>query len=163
MDSSASHELSVSATPPEILSADSAEHPHLRALLDYWDRERGDAAMPARPKIVKEIGPLLKRVHFSDVIDGGRDFRFRLLGDAVFQCLDANQIGRMVSEHPDMAVRMRYPILMREVVRIKAPVRGLATRITAHTRVLTDSIWLPFGGPDVVQIMGMSVLTTTDR
>jgi hypothetical protein len=163
MQLASSRELSILATPPDILPAASAEHPDLRALLAFWEGERGGRPLPAKPRNIKQIGPLLKRVHLSDVIDAGCDFRFRLLGDAVFQCLDENQTGRLVSQHPDMAVRLRYPILMREVVRTKAAVRGLATRVTAHNKVLTDSIWLPFGHDAVEQIMGLSVLTTIEN
>lgn len=159
MDLSATLELSISAAPPELLPAESAEQPQLRALLAYWKNLPGSSVMPARPQINREIAPLLKRIHLSDVVDAGADFRFRLLGDAVFQCSTENQTGCLVSMHPDIAVRTRYPVLMREVVRLRAPVRGLSTRITSNTRMLVDSIWLPFGESDVAQILGMSVLT----
>jgi hypothetical protein len=152
----ASHELSVSATPPEILAAASAEDDGLRLLLLHWQRETGAAAMPLKPCIGREIGPLLKRIHLSDVIEEGRDFRFRLLGDAVFQCIAVKQTGCLVSEHPDMGVRLRYPVLMREVVRQKTPLRGLAMRISAHFRTRIESLWLPYGDGAVTQIMGMS-------
>lgn len=158
----ASLELSVSAAPPQILPAETVEHPDLRALLDYWNRLRRPNPMPARPVAGRQIGGLLKRLHLSDVVDDGADFRFRLLGDAVFVCSAENQTGRLVSTHPDIGVRLRYPILMREVVRTRGPVRGLAVRVTSNTHFRTDSLWLPFGGPDVQQVMGMSVLTQID-
>jgi hypothetical protein len=162
MELESSRELSVAAGPPQIMAADTVQHAHLVTLLEYWRELCGQDAMPPRPVIQREIGPLLKRLHYSDVIDGGRDFRFRLLGDAVFQCLDENQTGQLVSTHPDIGVRDRYPVLMREVVRTRAPVRGLAVRVTDRISMLVDSLWLPFGGPDVTQVMGMSVLTTLE-
>jgi hypothetical protein len=163
MQLESSRELSISAGPPQIMPAHTVEHPHLIVLLEYWERLRGHHRMPSKPLIVREIGPLLKRLHYSDVVDQGRDFRFRLLGDAVFQCLDENQTGQLVSAHPDIGVRDRYPVLMGEVVRIRAPVRGLAVRITDRISMLVDSLWLPFGGSDVTQVMGMSVLTTLEQ
>lgn len=152
-------EMAVSAMRPEIHPADSADHPHLKTLLAYWQTLKGHAALPARPTPARDIAPLLKRIHVSDVIDGGGDFRFRILGDAVFQCHAENQTGKLVSQHPDVDIRMRYPILMRETVRKRAPVRGLAVRTTRTGRFVTDSIWLPFGDNEVAQIMGLSVLT----
>ncbi len=159
---SAVRELSRTVTPPDILPAATAQHADLRTLLEYWQRVRGPDAMPAQVQIARDIAGLLKRIHLSDVVDAGADFRFRLLGDAVFQCLDENQTGKLVSVHPDISVRTRYPILMREVVRTAAPVRGRALRETNSGRFHVESIWLPFGGPEVAQVMGMSVLTADD-
>jgi hypothetical protein len=157
--SEASYALAVSATVPQISPGDRAEHPDLRALLDCWRRMRGPDAMPARACAMKEIGRLLKFVHLSDVIDAGRNFRFHLLGVAVFEGLAENQTGRLVGDHPDMGVRLRFPILMGEAVRTKAPVRGLAIRQTENGVSQAESIWLPFGDCEVRQIMGMSVFT----
>lgn len=155
----AANSLAVSAAPPEIVPVDQVENPDLRALLAYWERLRGPDAMPRQPRATKDIAHLLKHVHFSDVIDHGADFRFHLIGDAAFRGLCENQTGKLVSEHPDIGVRLRLPILMREVVRTKKPVVGLAIRVTGNANLRADSVWLPFGGPDVTQIMGMTALT----
>lgn len=151
--------LAVSATLPEIVPANNVENPDLRTLLAYWECQCGNDAMPRHPRASREIAHLLKHVHFSDVIDNGEDFRFHLIGDAVFRGLCENQTGKLVSEHPDIAVRLRLPILMREVVRTKRPVVGLAIRVTGNANLRADSVWLPFGGPEVTQIMGMTALT----
>jgi len=151
--------LAVSAAPPEIVPANTVQNSNLRALLAHWERLRGNEAMPAQPRVSREIAHLLKYVHFSDVIEDGENFRFHLIGDAVFQGLCENQTGKLVSDHPDMGVRLRLPILMREVVRTRQPVVGLAIRITGNANLRADSVWLPFGGPEVKQIMGMTALT----
>ena len=39
------------------------------------------------------------------------------------------------------------------------PIRGVAIRRTAEDCFHAESIWLPFGGPEVQQIMGMTVLS----
>ena len=46
---------------------------------------------------------------------------------------------------------------MREVVRTRAPVRGLALRETEHGNYRFESIWLPFGGGEVQQVLGLLV------
>ena len=56
-----------------------------------------------------------------------------------------------------MGVRARFPVLMRAVVRQKTAVRGLAARETAQGWFQVESIWLPFGGAEVHQIMGMAM------
>lgn len=146
--------------PPEILPANTTENPDIQTLLQYWQQLRAGNGLPSKPSDLKNIGPLLKYVHFSDVLDHGEAFRFRVLGDAVFQGLQEKQAGRLVSEHPDMGVRLRFPILMREVVQTQKPVRGLATRVTDVGHFRAEFIWLPFGKDIVTQIMGMGILTS---
>jgi PAS domain len=149
--------LAVSTGPPQIMPADTFEHPNLLTLLAHWEHLRGSDAMPTRADIRKEISHLLKYVHLCDVIANGEDFRFRLIGDTVFHGL-RNQTGRLVTEHPDMGVRFRFPILMREAVVTKRPVRGVAVRETTRGSFNAESIWLPFGDAEVNQILGMTVL-----
>jgi len=163
--SSIAYALAVSTTPPQIISADTVEHPHLLALLTYWERLSGANAMPARAEPRPEIRHLLKYVYVCNVLERSQDFRFQLIGDSAFQGLSENQTGRLVSEHPDMGVQLRFPIMMREVVRVKMPLRGVAVRKTEYGSFHAESIWLPFGGPEVTKVMGMTVLSLieTDR
>ena len=58
-----------------------------------------------------------------------------------------------------MGVRLRFPILMRETVLTKTPIRGVAIRDTEDGSFHAESIWLPFGGHDVKQVMGMTVFS----
>jgi hypothetical protein len=150
------YSFAVSANPPEILPAQTVENHDLRCLLDYWEKLRGQEAMPLRAVAGAGIGRLLKFTHLSDVIRHGEDFRFRIIGMGCFQGSEP-QTGRLVSEHPDMGVRARFPILMRAVVRQKTAVRGLAARETAQGWFQVESIWLPFGSTEVHQIMGMAM------
>lgn len=159
---SIAYAFAVSTSPPQIMPASTVEHPNLRAMLVYWEQLRGADIMPLRAEARKEISHLLKHVHVSEVIQGGEDFRFHLIGGAVFPGLGENQTGRLVSEHPDMGVRLRFPILMREAIRIKMPVRGVAIRETERGNYHAESIWLPFGASDVTRVMGMTVMAVID-
>ena len=128
--SSIAYSFAVTTSAPQIMPAGTVEHPNLITLLSYWEHLRGPDPMPARVEARKDVSSLLKYVHLCDVMDHGENFRFNVIGDAVFQGLSENPVGHLVSEHPDMGVRLRFPILMREVVRTKNPVRGLAIRET---------------------------------
>jgi hypothetical protein len=149
------------ASPPEIFPADLTESADLRALLAQWEKLRGarvNEIMPLRAVASAEIGRLLKFMHLADVVDNGKDFRWRIAGIGAFPGLDS-QTGRLVSQHPDMGARLRFPILMRAVVESKKPVRGLALRQTSGGNYLAESIWLPYGDTTVRQVLGMVVLS----
>jgi len=130
------------------------EDPELRHLLDYWNRLRGDRAMPTRTEIdPKEIRRSLRFVHMYDVVEGGEDFRTRLVGSSVFPGLATDQTGRLVSEHPDPGVRLRFAVLLRHVLAHRAPARSVSLRQTgsAVTDRRTEGLWLPLGHDDTVE------------
>jgi hypothetical protein len=141
-------------TPPEIHPADSVEDPDLRHLLDYWNRLRGARAMPARAELdPREIRRSLRYVHIYDVVEGGDDFRARLVGTSVFPGLDEDQTGKLVSEHPDPGIRLRFAMLLRHVLAHGAPARSVSLRQTgsAITDRRTEGLWLPLGEGESVQ------------
>jgi len=151
--------LAISASEPEIWPAETTQDADLLALLAHWEKlrdARSDRSLPLRAVASGEIGRLLKYVHLCDVVNGGGDFRWRIIGLGVFPGLDT-PVGQLVSQHPDMGVRLRFPILMRKAVATKAPVRGTARRESAVCAFSLESIWLPFGDQDVKQVMGMVV------
>ena len=154
-------------TPPEIHPADSVEDPDLRHLLDYWNRLRGARAMPARAELApKALRRSLRYVHMYDVVEGGQEFRARLVGTAVYPGLDNDQTGKLISEHPDPGVRLRFAVLLRHVVTHRAPARSVSLRQTdrAATDRRTEGLWLPLGESDSVeQILVQSSLRPLDR
>lgn len=150
------YSFAVSAKPPQILPAGTVEDAGLRTLLSYWESMRGKELLPQRATPSSLIARLLKFTHLSEVLEGGEDFRFRIVGMGVFPG-QPSQKGRLVSQHPDMGVRVRFPILMRAAVSAKTPVRGVAQREMETGCYRVESIWLPFGDAEVRQIMGMGV------
>jgi len=119
--------------------------------------------MPRRSQIVpRDIGKALKFVHLYDVVDGGDDFRARIVGTSVYPGLMEDQTGRLVSEHPDPGVRHRFAIILRHVVQSRAPARSLSRRVTGSLLhdMYTEGLWLPLGEADAVtQILAQSSLT----
>lgn len=120
--------------------------------------------MPSRTEIApKDIKHALRTIHIYDVVDGGTDFRVRLVGTGVFPGLEADQTGRLLSEHPDPGVRLRFAVALKHVVQTVEPARSLSLRKTgdllrdAHT----EGLWLPLGDGDRVEhVLAQSSLKT---
>ena len=71
----------------------------------YWDRLRGDRAMPSRSDIDPvDIPRLLPNVILVDVIREPRlDFAFRLIGTGVDSIIARNYVAKRFSDIPHMA------------------------------------------------------------
>lgn len=65
----------------------------------YWWKQRGDLSMPRRKDISpSDMKPHLPHVLLADVIEGGRDFRYRLIGAELQRFFAGNPTGRLMSE-----------------------------------------------------------------
>ena len=83
----------VSAVPADI------REPRLRGLWEYWTGKRAGVALPGRAAISPlEMRPWLGNLLLMDVVDGGRDFRYRLHGTQLVQLFGADLTGRLVGE-----------------------------------------------------------------
>jgi hypothetical protein len=76
--------------------------PILREALAYWQRKRGERAMPCRRDIDPAELPfwLLPHLQLTDAIEGGRRFRYRLVGTAIVGAFGAEFTGKHVDELP---------------------------------------------------------------
>ncbi len=71
--------------------------------LRYWERIRGNRAMPARSDLDPlDIPKLLAHVMLVDVLREPLDFRFRLIGTEVQYIISRNYQGVRFSELPHM-------------------------------------------------------------
>jgi hypothetical protein len=89
-------------------------HPTVAFFRDYWERKRGPRRMPARSDIVaSELREHLSWVILLDVLNGGEDFRYRLVGTLVAQYFMVEGTGRTVKEcfRPDTPEAMRNAVL----------------------------------------------------
>ncbi len=60
------------------------EHKDVAALAAYWESKRAGRAMPDRANIdPAEIVRLLPNIFVCEVLDGGREYRFRIFGTAL--------------------------------------------------------------------------------
>ncbi|HZS85657.1 MAG TPA: PAS domain-containing protein [Stellaceae bacterium] len=76
-----------------------ADDPILLEMFRYWDRKRGGRAMPARRDLdPTEIPKLLPHLRITEIIEGGRRFRYRLVGTAIVEAFGSDFTGKYVDE-----------------------------------------------------------------
>lgn len=101
-------------------------HPTLAFLRAYWDEKRGARAMPSRADVrPAELKQQLGWLVMLDVVDGGRDFRYRLIGDDVADYFAWNPTGKTVKEAfatQPKALRKAVLGIFRCVVAARVPV-----------------------------------------
>ena len=85
---------------PEVqLQPPSEDPPLVAAMRAYWSAKRGARALPRRKDILPaEIKEWLPSVLLADVIDGGADFRYRLVGLRLHQFFPTVPTGKLMSE-----------------------------------------------------------------
>jgi hypothetical protein len=77
----------------------SDEPPLVAAMRAYWTRKRGERALPRRQDIVPaEIKEWLPSVLLVDAIEGGADFRYRLVGLRLHQFFPTVPTGKLMTE-----------------------------------------------------------------
>ncbi|HWI27829.1 MAG TPA: PAS domain-containing protein [Stellaceae bacterium] len=78
------------------------DRPDLRLmaeLVEYWDRKRAGRIGPRRADIdPTEIAAHLAHIFMADVIEGGADFRYRLIGTRIVEGLGRDNTGKRLSE-----------------------------------------------------------------
>ncbi|MBV9523409.1 MAG: PAS domain-containing protein [Alphaproteobacteria bacterium] len=73
--------------------------PLLRAMYEYWRGKAAGRSMPRRRDIdPSEIPKLLPHLMITEVLDGGRRFRYRLSGTAVTEAFGRSLTGQYVDE-----------------------------------------------------------------
>lgn len=81
----------------------------LQFLLRYWQGLIGEDDTVAASRIDPlDMWPALGFVMLLDVVDGGRDFRFRVYGSAIAQSADFDVTGKLMSETPLQGVVMDF-------------------------------------------------------
>lgn len=108
----------------------SVEHQALDRLLVYWREKCRDRSMPSRADIVpSELREHLASLVILDVLPGGMEFRYRLIGTLVSQYFMKDNTGKTVTEAftPETVPHLRDRVLgvMRKVVRDKAVVLSI--------------------------------------
>ncbi len=128
-----------------VTEADLAMDERLLGLFRLWNKKRGDRVLPARADLrPEELGPWLGNLIVLDVIDGGRDFRYRLFGTAIVMQAGFDMTGKFMSEYP---IKQALPFFFAthcEVVRRATPAFGEHNPRVATVRRRRRLI-LPFG------------------
>jgi hypothetical protein len=91
--------------------------------LDAWKRVAGGRLAPKREEITPALlRSVLPSIWMIDVIDGGKDFRFRFAGDRVIQFMGRRYAGELLSDHVDVPFFQRMRAILVECVTRKSPV-----------------------------------------
>ena len=109
-----------------VVSYKSADHlvsEKLVGALDAWKRVAAGRLAPRREEITPALlRSVLPSIWMIDVIDGGKDFRFRFAGDRVIQFMGRRYAGELLSDHIDVPFFQRMKAILSECVSRKAPV-----------------------------------------
>jgi hypothetical protein len=100
----------------------------LASVRGYWNENRGARAMPSRDDISPAdfIRSHLPHILLADVVDGGADFRYRLVGTQLREFFYDEPSGKLMSEaiapFGEETVRLTLEIY-RRVIERRGPVR----------------------------------------
>jgi hypothetical protein len=133
--------------------------PELRFILDYWQAKRGTRAMPSRADIaLRELKGQLGWISLIDVLPGGDDFRYRLIGTRIMQYFKSDTTGKTVSESfapvPEAGAMMLA--LLRSIVKNRFVIRSFGNLAWMGNDFEDfESLFLPFSddGESVTMIM----------
>ncbi len=106
----------------DVTEAGLGHDPRLMALFRLWVSKRRGRIAPARADFsTEELRSWLGNIILLDVVDGGRDFHYRLFGSVVTREAGFDMTGKMLSDYP---IKSRLPFLFevhRELVRRACP------------------------------------------
>lgn len=76
-----------------------SDHPSVRGFAELWAAKRRGPGLPRRADFeIEELLPWFGHVIIMDVIDGARDFRYRMIGTSITEFLDRDYTGQRVSQ-----------------------------------------------------------------
>jgi len=94
---------SLGASGPEVIwnpRTDQVRQPQLQFLLKYWRDLAGAHAMPLAEEVdAVAMRPALGFIILLDVLEGGRDFRYRLYGSVLADASGFDMTGELISAH----------------------------------------------------------------
>src|SRR5579871_1842258 len=95
----------------------------LRKTYDVWREWRGDRIGPRRDEVAPaKLRAVLSSTFMIDVVDGGKDFRFRFAGERVIQFMGRRLAGSLLSEQTSNPFFERMRAIFSSCVSTKAPV-----------------------------------------
>jgi hypothetical protein len=103
----------------------------LRAAYDVWQELRTGRIGPKRDEIApSRLRGVLPWTFTIDVIDGGKDFRFRFAGDRIIQFMGRRFAGSLLSEHVGNLFFDRMRAMYSGCVATKAPITSGVSQTT---------------------------------
>lgn len=132
----------------------------VRAFADHWLSKCVNERLPSRRDIdIAELGPWLGRVLMMDVIDGGEDFRYRLIGTEIVDAVGRDLTGRLVSDVDYSGNRDGVLDTFRRPLLVRGPVFRRGTMIWRVDRSWRhyESVHCPLAGDGETMDMTIGV------
>ena len=134
-----------------VIPLDEVENAITRTAANYWRMLRGPNALPARSQLSpRDMRAILSNVVLIRVVDGGRDYEYRIVGEMFAWAYRAQFRGRHLTEieaaFPEHGARMR---VLYEHVREQAAPLGLQGWVGHDSPdspfIYHESVVLPLG------------------
>jgi hypothetical protein len=126
------------------------QNPVTRKGLEFWERLRGARAFPARGEISpRDMADMLRNAVLVKVLDGGNEFEFRIVGDAIVVAQGASFKGMTLVQIDE--VLPGYGTMLRAVYRLVVDFqealafRGWFERRADNRAFFHESLVLPLG------------------
>lgn len=147
------------------------DNPVLLQGLDYWRGLRGARNFPSRTEVTpRGLLGLLRNTKLLRVVDGGKDFQCRIVGDAYVMAHGYSFQGKNLSEDHEIAPGYAAAVtaIYKRVVGTAEPVafRGWVGRSSRSVeQIYSEGVALPLGadGAIVDHILVFSVFVPRDR
>lgn len=150
----------------EIVALDALEAMQVRSGIAHWQRLKGARRFPTRDEIKpRDLGALLSNIILARVLEGGADYEYRIVGDALVQGFNENFAGRklssIIADAPKFGLGLR---MLYEMVRGSGEPLGyrgwVGQDMTGAQFVYHENAVLPFGPhPELVDhIMIVSII-----
>lgn len=147
--------LNDAARDTQGIAPSEVQNPLTRKAFDKWNRLRGPRRFPSRSDTSpRELSSLLRNIALVRVIQGGAEFEFRILGDAIMQSQGGLQPGMTTGDldeiYPGYGALFRN--LYQSVCDARAPqaYRGFYERNADKRSFYHESLLLPLGADDGV-------------
>jgi hypothetical protein len=137
-----------------VIGLDDVGSPILRKGVDYWRALRGERPYPSRPEITpRGLAPILTHIVLIRVVDGGKDFEFRIAGDAQVRAFGLQFQGMRISmiqaASPVFGGALRAAYEHVRVLGEPYATRGWVGRDLPDSRILYhENVLLPLGPGD---------------
>lgn len=140
----------------ELVSPETLDSKPVSLAVHYWEKLRGSRCFPAREDITpRDMAPFLRNIVLIRVVDGGRDYEYRIVGDACVQAFGSNFQGVRLTEveaadaNYGLATRAAYEHV-RTTMGCPFALRGWVAPSIPSFFSYHETAFLPFGAKGTV-------------
>jgi hypothetical protein len=136
-----------------------------RHVLAHWTALVAGPRLPGYQQMDPvDLRPALGYVMLLDLVEGGRDFRYRLFGSLIGRVSGFDMTGKLLSEHPASAYVTEFSLAVgRAAVQRREPVYTRRRPVGAQDTSLWERLVLPLVDEEDKVVRLMVVSTPLDR